>query len=362
MKSTLGTIFAFLAIASFMIAPGQVYGAHADDPMVDIPEGVGLCTEDNVDCYLPTTITVRKGTTVTWTNSDSTTPIHTITSGVISDRDNVGAKFNSEFISQGDSFEHLFDEVGEHPYFCMLHPRMAGIVIVEDAHAAGDDHMVENTGDNDMMTDDDEMMTGDGDHMSGMTPDDDNMDGENMIMDSTDGMDGGAPGDGMDRDMMDMDMEEMEMMMMENGMMMTTSDGEVMVRVMAMSSPTAGEPLDIMLQFTDSEGNMVDHVNYDVLVSQGNSRVASERGSHSHEGMSSLKTMPLSSDSGVDVNVTLQGIGLPGTPLAERSGPVGEMVEFSDVPEFGAVAVLVLVVAIVSIVAVTARSSVFQRI
>jgi len=37
------------------------------------------------------------------------------------------------------------------------------------------------------------------------------------------------------------------------------------------------------------------------------------------------------------------------------------MVEFEQVPEFGAVAVMVLVAAVISIVAITSRSGILQR-
>jgi predicted secreted protein with PEFG-CTERM motif len=36
----------------------------------------------------------------------------------------------------GSSYSVTLDEAGEYPYFCMVHPWMEGLVIVEDSHAA----------------------------------------------------------------------------------------------------------------------------------------------------------------------------------------------------------------------------------
>ena len=54
----------------------------------------------------------------------------------------------------------------------------------------------------------------------------------------------------------------------------------------------------------------------------------------------------------VDVNVEFLGFGV-NEPF---SGPIGHMETAQVVPEFGTVAILILVVAIVSIIVVTARS------
>lgn len=315
--TTIGTLFAFLAIISSVMAYAPAYGAHSDDPVVEIPDGVGLCTEDGAECYSPETITVNEGTTVTWNNNDSTTPIHTITSGAITDNE-VGLMFNSEFVKTGAMFEYTFDEAGEYNYFCQLHPRMSGLVIVEEAHGEETD-MMDNGKDTDMM-------------------------------------------DKGDMDMMDKDPEMMDdryTMMDANTM---TLDNNIMVKVAAMSNPVAGSPLELQLKFTDNDGNNLDHVNYDIIVIQGNTRVASETGMHNHDGQDTIETRALASDEAVDVRVTFQGLGLPNTAIAERTGPIGEMVEFKDVPEFGTIVMVVLIVAIVSIVAATTRSSIFQRI
>jgi amicyanin len=70
--------------------------------------------------YTPSTITVKKGNTVTWTNMDSV-------------RHNVkNETFNSPLISNGETFSYTFNEVGVYNYTCTPHPFMKGTIIVEE--------------------------------------------------------------------------------------------------------------------------------------------------------------------------------------------------------------------------------------
>ena len=69
--------------------------------------------------FNPGTLTVKKGTTVTWTNNDSAP--HQIKS----------ATFNSTSLSQGQSFSFTFNEVGSFDYSCSIHPSMLGKIIVQ---------------------------------------------------------------------------------------------------------------------------------------------------------------------------------------------------------------------------------------
>jgi plastocyanin len=69
--------------------------------------------------FSPQNMTVKVGTTVTWTNDDSAT--HTIKS----------VTFNSGDISTGGKFEFKFDKSGTYDYSCGIHPSMTGKIIVE---------------------------------------------------------------------------------------------------------------------------------------------------------------------------------------------------------------------------------------
>jgi plastocyanin len=71
----------------------------------------------------PATITVSRGTTITWTNKDDDP--HT----VVADGD--PKLFKSGALDTDDSFTFTFTDAGTFKYFCTIHPRMQGTVIVQ---------------------------------------------------------------------------------------------------------------------------------------------------------------------------------------------------------------------------------------
>ncbi len=77
-------------------------------------------TIDNFQ-FGPARLTVPVGTTVTWTNQDDM--VHTVTSST--------KAFSSQGLETGESFSHTFDKPGTYEYFCALHPRMTGSVVVQ---------------------------------------------------------------------------------------------------------------------------------------------------------------------------------------------------------------------------------------
>jgi plastocyanin len=66
-------------------------------------------------------VTVKTGTTVTWTNGDDIP--HTVVS-----KDGV---FKSKVLDTGDRFSFTFAKPGQFGYFCSLHPHMTGTIIVK---------------------------------------------------------------------------------------------------------------------------------------------------------------------------------------------------------------------------------------
>ena len=74
----------------------------------------------------PATITVDKGTTVTWTNRDD------IPHTVVSD-----GTFKSKAMDTDESYSFTFTTPGEYDYFCSLHPHMTGTIVVEGATGSG---------------------------------------------------------------------------------------------------------------------------------------------------------------------------------------------------------------------------------
>ena len=73
--------------------------------------------------FLPATLTVTPGTTVTWKNEDDSP--HRI-------GDKIGT-FKSAALDTDDTFSHTFAAPGEYPYICTIHPYMAGKIIVKPA-------------------------------------------------------------------------------------------------------------------------------------------------------------------------------------------------------------------------------------
>jgi plastocyanin len=73
--------------------------------------------------FSPQVITVKEGTTITWTDMDSTAHTVTSVSGPTS--------FNSgDLTPSGGTFQFKFSEAGTYNYHCMIHPSMTATVIV----------------------------------------------------------------------------------------------------------------------------------------------------------------------------------------------------------------------------------------
>ena len=69
----------------------------------------------------PSALTVVVGTTVTWTNRDD------IPHTVVSD-DKV---FKSKVLDTDEKFSFTFSKPGTYAYFCSIHPKMTGKVVVQ---------------------------------------------------------------------------------------------------------------------------------------------------------------------------------------------------------------------------------------
>jgi plastocyanin len=73
--------------------------------------------------FSPTPLTVAAGTKVTWSNTDEEP--HTVTSA------DGGNTFKSPALDTDDKFSFTFAKPGTYKYFCSVHPRMVGTVIVK---------------------------------------------------------------------------------------------------------------------------------------------------------------------------------------------------------------------------------------
>ena len=89
------------------------------------PSGGGGTAEVDIPdiTFEPKSLTVKAGTTITWTNSDDIP--HTVTK-----EGGPGADFDSGNLDPGATFEQTFDAPGTVDYVCTIHPGQAGSVTV----------------------------------------------------------------------------------------------------------------------------------------------------------------------------------------------------------------------------------------
>lgn len=111
-------IFGALRVLVVLIAAsgqGSVWAAAA--------KGTSSGAEVKIDnfSFTPQVITVKAGTTITWTNHDD------IPHTVVSD----DQLFKSKTLDTDDKFSTTLTKPGTYSYFCSIHPRMTGKIIVE---------------------------------------------------------------------------------------------------------------------------------------------------------------------------------------------------------------------------------------
>ena len=71
--------------------------------------------------FAPGTLTVAVGTTVTWTNRDDIPHTVVSTDGV----------FKSKVRDTDEKFSYTFSTAGTYPYYCSVHPKMTGKIVVQ---------------------------------------------------------------------------------------------------------------------------------------------------------------------------------------------------------------------------------------
>ena len=155
---TISSIFVFFTIITGFVAISPesfadylhpVHPAFADHHEVTITPVSGSgsgpgCELTDKGCYSPNTVTVYVGSLIIFSNTDSVK--HTFTSGSPSDNE-IGTEFNSGMVEPGAYAEWTPENVGEFPYFDMIHPWMQGTIIVQEAgdktHAEMETHTEE---------------------------------------------------------------------------------------------------------------------------------------------------------------------------------------------------------------------------
>jgi plastocyanin len=103
-----------LALAVFTVA-GAFSASSA--------QAAGMEVKIDQFAFAPQRITVKAGTTVTWSNEDDVP--HTIAAS--------SKLFKSKALDTRDKFSFTFTTPGTYEYFCSLHPHMTGAIVVEAA-------------------------------------------------------------------------------------------------------------------------------------------------------------------------------------------------------------------------------------
>jgi predicted secreted protein with PEFG-CTERM motif len=137
---TLGSLIVLFAIATTIASAPSAFAEHSMNAVVE--NAVGSSTPGcEPDCFLPATVTVGVGGMVEFVNNDNAA--HTSTAGT--PQDGPSGVWDSSLVMVGMSFTTPALDAGEYPYFCMVHPWMTGLVIVEEeAHDDhGDEHVME---------------------------------------------------------------------------------------------------------------------------------------------------------------------------------------------------------------------------
>ena len=116
MKSTIlmaGVVVAFsLAVVALLVVhPTRVKAEDAKGTEVRV---------DNFS-FAPDTLTVSVNSTVSWVNKDDIP--HVIASN--------DGTFRSKALDTDQKFSYTFTKAGTYPYYCSIHPKMVGKVVVQ---------------------------------------------------------------------------------------------------------------------------------------------------------------------------------------------------------------------------------------
>ena len=106
-------IFLLCATSLFILHPMRARGEQAESP----------ATEVHVDnfTFSPETLTVPVNSSVSWINKDDIPHVIASNDGV----------FKSKALDTDQKFSYTFTKAGTYPYYCTLHPKMVGKIVVQ---------------------------------------------------------------------------------------------------------------------------------------------------------------------------------------------------------------------------------------
>jgi plastocyanin len=112
-----------LAIAAAVILVAMAAGRPRISGFVAEQEKASAEAAIKIDnfSFTPAMVTVPAGTTVRWTNRDD------IPHNVVSD----DKSFKSKAMDTDENFSYTFSKPGTYSYFCSIHPKMTGKIVVQ---------------------------------------------------------------------------------------------------------------------------------------------------------------------------------------------------------------------------------------
>jgi len=126
-RSSALTLAAILSVITISSASGFSHstpgGTSGMVQVASADASASSVTEVKIDnfAFTPGVVTVKAGTQVTWINHDDIP--HTV--------DSTQGKFKSAALDTDDKFQFRFTEPGEYPFYCRMHPKMTGKIIVQ---------------------------------------------------------------------------------------------------------------------------------------------------------------------------------------------------------------------------------------
>ena len=270
------------------------------------------CESTNL-CFIPAIATAHVGDKIIFLNGDDAP--HTSTSGTPASGPN--GIWDSGLQQPGVDFVFMATNPGTYDYFCMVHPWMTGQLIISQA-------------DSDTPVDDNSELGTSIDQIESM-----------IYGDVTPEISKKEPG----------------------------AVSEVFANIVT-NDAIKGSPLIVEVEFIESDGFVINHVNYDIVISQNDKVVLVDEGAHRHlfkypvHTTDALEFDPKTHP--VDIDVKFQGIGHFVGSLTEESilgvyGPIGQTSTFQVVPEFGVIVSLVLVISIAAVLGFSTKTRLIQK-
>ncbi len=138
------------------------------------------------------------------------------------------------------------------------------------------------------------------------------------------------------------------------GKMLTTQtssfDGSIII-FLTFTEPLKGEHMTIHPVFTDKNGKSIEDIIYDIIATQNSQVILSKTMVNQRIGSPAHLTQVLPSDDRVNITITLEGMETH--PIIVSQGEPSDSVA---IPEFGTIAMMVLVVSIISIIVVNTKT------